>query len=98
MSANDFCYSYFSQLQYCNINKDIKVCFSHESYNEEQGIENNKKEINKKRNKYFITSNIEGNIAYYYTLYTFECLIDEIRIFYLIATFHFLIFTSIIYV
>ena len=36
MSAYDF------QLQYCNVNKDIKVCFSNESYNEEQGIESNK--------------------------------------------------------
>ena len=36
MSAYDFCYSEFSQLQYCNINKDTKVCFSNESYNEEQ--------------------------------------------------------------
>ena len=41
-SAYDFCYSYFSQLQYCNINKDIKVCFSNESYNEEQQIQSNK--------------------------------------------------------
>ena len=30
MSAYDFCYSYFSQLQYSNMNKDIKVCFSNE--------------------------------------------------------------------
>ena len=36
MSAYDFCYSELSQLQYCNINKDTKVCFSNESYNEEQ--------------------------------------------------------------
>ena len=42
MSAYDFCYSHYSQLQYCNINKDIKVCFSNEFYNEEQGIESNK--------------------------------------------------------
>ena len=28
-----------SQLQYCNINKDIKVYFSNEYYNKEQGIE-----------------------------------------------------------
>ena len=35
--------------------------------------------------------------AYYYTLYTFDCLIAEIRIYCLITTFHFLIFTSIIY-
>ena len=27
--------SFSSQLQYCNINKDIKVYFSNESYNEE---------------------------------------------------------------
>ena len=33
---------------------------------------------------------METNIAYYYILYTFECLIDKIRIFYLITTFHFL--------
>ena len=49
-----------------------------------------------KRNDYFITSNIAyyfitSNIAYYYTLYTLECLIDEIQIFYFITTFHFLI-------
>ena len=50
-----------------------------------------------KRNKHFITSNIESNIAYYYTLYTSVYLIGKIRIFYLVTTFHFLIFTSIIY-
>ena len=38
MYAYDFSYSYFSQLQYSNINKDIKVCFSNELYNKEQGI------------------------------------------------------------
>ena len=39
-------------------------------------------------------SNTENSILYNYTLYIFECLIDKIQIFYLITTFHFLIFTS----
>ena len=34
-------------------------------------------------------SNIESNIAYYYTLYTFVYLIGKIRIFYLVTTFIF---------
>ena len=34
-----------------------------------------------------MTSNIESNIAYYYTFYTFVCLIGKIRIFYVITTF-----------
>ena len=40
--AYGFCYRCFSQLQYCNINKNVKVCFSNESYNEGQGIKSNK--------------------------------------------------------
>ena len=32
-----------------------------------------------KRNKYFTTSNIKNNVAYYYTLYTFKSLISKIR-------------------
>ena len=39
----------------------------------------------------------ENNIEYYYALYTFKCLIAEIRIFYLITIFRFLIYTPIIY-
>ena len=42
MSVYNFCYSYFSQLQHCTINKNVKVFFSNESYNEEQGIKSNK--------------------------------------------------------
>ena len=43
-------------------------------------------------------ANIESNIAYYYNLYTFKYLIDKVRILYLITTFQFLIFTSVIHV
>ena len=52
---------------------------------------------NESYNEYIKMSNIESNIAHYYTLYTFKCLIDEIRIFYLITTFHFLIFTCLMF-